>query len=302
MEGEQPQHAELSPDVRRLYTLARLAELVGAPLNVVRRWQQGGLLSPALVVHRLAYFDFADVTIARKLKEWSAGGASTREMKSVLLELKRRAQGHARPLAELPTTLVGKQLLLWQNDELVEISGQRWLNFDPAAPEKNAANNPASVAFALPGAGAATVEELLADAAELEETNQLALAAEALRAALAAGGPRAELCFQLAELLYRQGDLGAARERYYMAIELDEDFVEARANLGCLLAEAGEIELAQAALAGALAFHPDYADAHYHLARLCDDLQQPEAAETHWRRFAELAPESPWRREPVSPP
>jgi Tfp pilus assembly protein PilF len=52
-----------------------------------------------------------------------------------------------------------------------------------------------------------------------------------------------------------------------MAVELDEDFVEARCNLGCLLAEEGERELAVAALEGALAHHPGYADAHYHLAR-----------------------------------
>ena len=79
-------------------------------------------------------------------------------------------------------------------------------------------------------------------AAELEEDGQLAEAAEMYRAAMAAGGPKAELCFQVAELLYRLGDLTAARERYYMAIELNEDYVEARANLGCVLAETGQRE------------------------------------------------------------
>ena len=55
-----------------------------------------------------------------------------------------------------------------------------------------------------------------------------------------------------------------------MAIELDEDFVEARSNLGCVLAEQGDLALAEAAFRGALEYHPDYADAHYHLARLLD--------------------------------
>ena len=80
-----------------------------------------------------------------------------------------------------------------------------------------------------------------------------------------------EICFQLAELLYRQGDASAAMERYYMAIELDEDYVEARANLGCVLAETGRHDLAIAAFEGALAYHPDYADVHYHLARSLDE-------------------------------
>ena len=73
--------------------------------------------------------------------------------------------------------------------------------------------------------------------AELDEAGDLRSAAEMYRAALAAGGPQPELCFQLAEVLYRADELSAARERYFMAIELDEDYVEARVNLGCVLLE-----------------------------------------------------------------
>jgi tetratricopeptide (TPR) repeat protein len=98
----------------------------------------------------------------------------------------------------------------------------------------------------------------------------------------------------LAELLYRCGDLAAARERYYMAIELDESFVEARANLGCVLAESGQLDLAVAAFQGALALHPTYADAHYHLARSLGELGRVEESSAHWRQFLELAPDSPW--------
>jgi tetratricopeptide (TPR) repeat protein len=135
---------------------------------------------------------------------------------------------------------------------------------------------------------------MLEMAAELEEQGELAAAAEMLRAALAAAGPTADGCFLLAELLYRMGELAASRERYYMTLELDESFVEARANLGCVLAEQGQLELAAAALDGALAQHADYADAHYHRALVLDDLGRRGEAELHWRRFLELAPESPW--------
>jgi tetratricopeptide (TPR) repeat protein len=91
--------------------------------------------------------------------------------------------------------------------------------------------------------------------------------------------------------------LHGARERYYVAIELDEDYVEARANLGCVLAELGQLDLAVAALQGALAFHPDYADAHYHLARILDALGRRGEADSHWRAFLDLAPDSPWADE-----
>ena len=70
----------------------------------------------------------------------------------------------------------------------------------------------------------------------------------------------------------------ASRERYYAAIELDENYVEARANLGCVLAELGERELAVAAFEGALTLHADYADAHFHLARTLDELKRGDEA------------------------
>ncbi len=107
----------------------------------------------------------------------------------------------------------------------------------------------------------------------------------------------AEDHFSLAELLYRNGDLAAARERYYAAIELDENYVEARANLGCLLAEQGEDVLAEAAFRGALEYHPDFADAHFHLARLLDSQNDSRTASHHWQRFLDLAPASPWAEE-----
>ena len=64
-----------------------------------------------------------------------------------------------------------------------------------------------------------------------------------------------------------------------MAIELDEDYVEARANLGCVLAETGQRDLAVAAFEGALRYHPDYADVHYHLAHTLDEMGRREQAE-----------------------
>ena len=70
----------------------------------------------------------------------------------------------------------------------------------------------------------------------------------------------------LAELLYRAGDLTAARERYYAAIELDPEHLRDRASLGCVLAELEEQELALAALEGVLRQEPEYADAHWHMA------------------------------------
>ena len=82
-----------------------------------------------------------------------------------------------------------------------------------------------------------------------------------------------------------------------MALELNCGLVEARANLGCVLAEGGQLELAVAAFEGALQQFADYADVHFHLARALDDLGQSSKANPHWQRFIELAPASPWAEE-----
>ena len=94
--------------------------------------------------------------------------------------------------------------------------------------------------------------------------------------------------------LYRAGDLAAARERYYTVIELDEDHLEARTSLACVLAEQGDVELATAALEGVLKQQPDYADAHWHLAGIHTETGCRVKAQHHLLRFLSLAPESPW--------
>jgi len=293
-------------DVHRLYTPAMLARLLDVPLAIVRRWHRRGLIVPVRKVRRLPYFDFQEVATARHLADLLAAGTSPRAIEKKLAALARYLPDVQRPLAQLSVIIQGKDILLRQGDGLVEPGGQ--LRFDFGAPETvidavpcPAGERPRGVLslddYRQRADAATSPEEICRMAAELEEDGELEAAAEMYRAANAAGGPRADVCFQLAELLYRLGDLAGARERYYMAVELDEDYVEARGNLGCILAEMGQRELAAAALAGALAYHPDYADAHYHLARLLDEQGKSDEARAHWQAFVDQAPGTPWAEE-----
>jgi len=140
-------------------------------------------------------------------------------------------------------------------------------------------------------------DELIELAIEAEDDGDEATAIEFYRALSLYHGPTAPVCFRIAELLYQCGDLEAARERYFMAIEIDEAFVEARASLGCVLMELGQTEFAIATFRGALDHHPDFPDVHYHLARLLDESGKTDAAKTHWEAFLQLAPKSPWAEE-----
>jgi tetratricopeptide (TPR) repeat protein len=302
---------EKQQDIHRLYTPAMLAELLGVSVAVIRRWHRRGLIVPAREVRRLPYFDFREVSAARRLAELLAAGVSPRAIEKKLETLVRYLPDVQRPLAQLSVIVEGKDILLRQGDGLIEPGGQLRFDFQAWAAMPDQGPAPGGAPAVPPAKGIISLAEHLGSAAampasaegacrmaaELEEAGQLEEATEMYRVAMAVAGPSAEICFQVAELLYRQGDATAARERYYMAIEIDEDYVEARANLGCVLAETGHRELAVAAFQGALAYHADYADVHYHLARTLDDLDRREEAAAHWRAFLELAPDSPWADE-----
>jgi len=296
-----------SQNVSQLYTPAMLADLLKVPVRNIRRWQRLGLIHPVRVVHRLPYFDFEEVHNARQIASWLAAGASLHSIQKQVLELSRRNASSDRSLAQLSIIVEGRQLLLRKEEGLIEPTGQMRIDFDaltPTTPESASSRTILSVADYL-GAAAQdpftmSQEELVQYAQANEDEGNLEEAIEWYRVILARFGTQAEIHFQLAELLYRLGDISAARERYYAAIEVDEDFVEARANLGCVLAESGRLDLAIAAFRGALIRYDAYPDVHYHLARALDDTHQHEDANTHWARFIELAPGSPWLEEAQS--
>ena len=291
--------------IRRLYTPAMLAQLLGVSVTVIRRWHRRGLIVPAREVHRLPYFDFQEVATARRLAEMLASGATPEVIERRLEQLSRLVPDVDRPLAQLSIIVEDGDLLLRQGEGLIEPGGQMRLDFGSSADQQSDSvesdAQPTVIAAAdLFGHKAAEMpgwEVLLDEAAQLEDAGNTDQAIEMYRVVLVAGGPRAEVCFRLAELLYRTGDVTAARERYSMAIELDENYVEARANLACVLAELGQTELAIAAFEGTLESHPDYPDVHYHLANLLEETGEAQRAAEHWDRFLELAPDSPWADE-----
>lgn len=276
---------------RKLYTPAMLADLLDVPVATIRRWHRTGLIQPRQTVHRLPYFAFEEIAVAQRLVELVENGASADAIEARLQELARHWPGVNRPLADLAVQVEGRRLLIKRGDAILEAHGQQRFDFAGES-EADAATIP--IRLGQVSEAPHTPEQLVAQAQEHEDGGDLAEAADLYRSALVTGGANPQICFQLAECLYRLGDLSAARERYAMAIELDDTFLEARANLGCVLAELGQTDLAIAAFQGSLALHADYADAHYHLAQLLSAAGRTEEAEQHRQRFEELAPASPW--------
>ena len=241
--------------------------------------------------------------MGRQLVRLLSAGLSLREIDNKLAEL---APGGAAEAARVSERIVadGRRLSIRHGNRLVGAGGQLQLGFYNDALHTSGAETTAAlvprfdagpeIAIEMDDGEPTCAAELLDLAADLEAAGEFVEAAEALRAVLQAEGPTAQVVFMLAELLYRAGDLTAARERYYAAVELDDDHLEARSSLGCVLAELGDHELALAALEGVLRQQPDYADAHWHMAGVLEEVGRSADAQRHLRAFLALAPESPW--------
>lgn len=293
------------PGVRRLYTVAMMADVLGTAPAAVRHWARGGLLLATKRAGPLEWFDFQQLVVGRALARLLGSGLSLREIDAKLAGL---VPGGAGEAARQSSRIVvdGRRLSIHRDGRLLGSGGQMQFGFytdglrgfvPPQAADSLEVVRPCdAVVQGLtdnPGEQP-TGKELLDLAADLEATGEFVEAAEALRAFLQAEGQSAQVMFMLAELLYRSGDLTAARERYYATLELDADHVEARTSLGCVLAELGDHELAVAALQGVLHQEPDYADAHWHLAGVLHDCGRQAESRRHLRMFLALAPESPW--------
>ncbi len=302
--------SEADHGVRNLHTSAMMADVLGVPAVAIRHWIRTGLLRVAQRSGSVEWLDFGQLVVGRRLAKLLASGLSLREIDAKLAGL---APGGGTAAARAVDRIVvdGRRLSITSGGRVLGAGGQLQLPFytdsiTDAQPHASEDDGPIVVAAAerfgsdhvaapcprLPDGD--VVDEILDLADDLEAAGEYLEAAEALRAVLQAQGPSADVNFMLAELLYRAGDLTAARERYYMTIELDADHVRARTSLGCVLAELDERELALAALEGVLRREPDYADAHWHIAGVLASLGRDDEAARHRRRFLELAPDSPW--------
>ena len=314
---------DIEQSIRRYYTPAMLAHLLGVSVRVIRRWHRRGLITPIRTLHKLHYFDFQEVATARRLAQWIASGASSQAIEQRLVELVEVLPNIQRPLDQLSILIEGKQVLLRQGEGLLEPGGQLRFDFDAMEPEdehetcrgesppvlsihrvpedafewREDAFERREDAFEQLESRLTEDDELLAAAFDAEDIGDLETAVDYCHAILARDGPRAEIDLQIGELLYRMGHMVAARERYYAAIEHDPEFVEARASLGALLAEMGQPDLAIAALRGALSLHDNYAEVHYDLAKVLDEVGREIEARHHWICYLELAPDSPWAAE-----
>ncbi len=297
----------VEPQERRqqqLYTPAMLSQLLNISVHEIRRWERAGLIRPAKKVFRLSYFDFQEVTGARRLYDLAQSGVKLEELASGLERLRTILPNVDRPLAQLEVLARGSHLVYRDAAGLVEpTTGQRVFDFDPPAPSPD---EPATISIHTPaspteaGEGNSlnrpewTAADWFREGCRLAEENEVDAAIEAFRLTLIDDPLNPAHHFHLGDVLYRQGHPDAAIERFYMTVELDHNFLEAWTQLGCLLDETGQIRGALEAFRVALDLHADYPDAHYHLADLLERTDRKEEAAEHWRSYLKFDQRGPW--------
>lgn len=269
--------------VHRLYTLAQLGRILDVPRDRIRLWMRMGLIRPTKVLHRLCYFDFAQIRDAKALRELWQSGVSLDKIRRGVADLRRWRPDLTQPLVNLELVERAGGLLVRTDDGvLAETSGQMLLGFDDRESEAASAPQPS------------TIEDWLDLALHHEQAGRLGDAESAYRRALTVAGPQPVLCFNLANVLYALGKKDRAAERFCQAVEMDPEYVEAWNNLGNVLGDLEEFEDAIHAYRCAIDLAPDYPDPHYNLAETYRLVGDRGSARIHWLAYLEIDPESPW--------
>jgi tetratricopeptide (TPR) repeat protein len=280
---EDEMHAYDSKDLERLF---------GLPPSAVRALTRAGNLNPVRRAGRLHY-SFHDLVVLRTASALRAAKISSQRINKTLHEL-RSALPADSALNKLSLTALGNRIAIREGQTLRESdSGQYALALE-IVEEKGRLHvitrqETASIKSAVPGAsapgastpGASTpapsTDELYADALMLEERDP-PQARSAYEAILKADPNHLEARINLGRLLHLDGRLAEAEQIYRFGGQAEPFLVF---NLAVLLEDLGRESEAIVAYREALALDPQFADAHFNLARLYERAKDPKASLRH---------------------
>ncbi len=292
------------PDVKRLYTPAMLSKLLNLPVHTIRSWERAGLIRAEKKVCRLPYFNYNEVTSARRLSELMQSGATQEELTRSMQMLKKFLPEPGRILEQLEILSDQHQLVIRDQHGVFEPhTRQRLFNFsdenNEETDDKQENNSPIVepvhlLRFDLPATQPQTATDWMVEGCRRSEMADSSSAIRCFHQALRVRPDDAEAHFYLADCLYRIGKQEAALERYLAAIENDPEYLEAWTQIGCLYAELHKWTESLLAFDEALHIFPDFPEAHLHKAETLRQMKQIESATTHWKRYLELDQRGPW--------
>ncbi len=240
-------------DVQRLHTIADLSRMLHVSAAKIRFWTRIGLLQPAESVHRLQFFDFQQVSHAKRLAELLEQGATLPQIRGGLEQLQQWIPVDSLPFSQLGRLESDGQLQIRLSGRLFTPQGQRLFDFESEDAEP-----------ALLGVPHDQIEELesiqsLFDAAlAAEDGGQYRQAIALYRQAIEIQPDDPVLHFNLGNVLYAAEAYQDAETSYRKALSQDPNYAEAWNNLGAALTEDGNDREALKAYRRAIELVPSF--------------------------------------------
>jgi tetratricopeptide (TPR) repeat protein len=274
------------------YDTKDLERLFGLPASAVRALARAGNIQPVRRSGRLHY-SFHDLVVLRTASALRAAKISPQRINKTLQEL-RSALPEGSALNKISLTALGNRIAIREGQTLRESeSGQYALALEiveekgrlhvisrqDATPaiEKSSRTAADSGADFAAGSAADTADRNYARALDLEDSNPRA-AQKAYELCLKADPDHLEARINLGRLLHLAGRLAEAERVYRVGAKADP-FIAF--NLAVVLEDLEREPDAIIAYREALALDPQFADAHFNLARLYERAQDPKASLRH---------------------
>jgi tetratricopeptide (TPR) repeat protein len=275
--------------VTHAYGVRDVEKLLRLPRSTLRALIDAGFVVPARGPRGAWRFSFRDLIVLRTAQALVDANVPARRITRSIRELRRHLPA-AMPLSGLRIGVVGDHVVVKERDGHWQAeTGQYLLAFggDPADGSLSViehASDPGADAKAL---DAANAQEWFARGAELERTDVDA-ALRAYARAIAADPAFVDAYINLGRLLHVAKRVADAERVYRQAIEHCGDDPVLLFNLGVLLDDAGRAPEAMAVYEAAVRGDPGFADGHYNLALVCEQLALPKKALRHMARYRAL--------------
>jgi len=269
------------------YDTKDLERLFGLPASAVRALARAGNIQPVRRSGKLHY-SFHDLVVLRTASALRAAKISSQRINKTLQEL-RSALPEGSALNKLSLTALGNRIAIREGQtlresesgqyalalEIVEAKGRlHVISRQDAAPTPDFAGKPAVNAS---GALAGDPDEHYARALAIEDSDPQA-AQKAYELCLKADPDHWEARINLGRLLHLAGRLKEAERVYRVGAKADP-FIAF--NLAVVLEDLEREPDAILAYREALALDPQFADAHFNLARLYERAKDPKASLRH---------------------
>lgn len=270
------------------YSTREVAELLRIPETRVRAFARAGFVEPQRGARQAFRFSFQDIVLLRTARDLEDAEIPSRRVYAALRALRDQLPDD-RSLAAVRIVALGDEVVVrdaaaaWAPD-----TGQAVIDFDVATLAAEAApmiRHAAQAARVEPDHDA---EAWFGTGVDLELVGDDAGAAQAYERAIDLDDEHVYARINLGRLHHDAGRLAEAEHLYREAIAAGGAEALAYFNLGVVLEDENRLEAAREAYEQALAADSALADAHFNLSRICERLDKPSLALKHLVRYRAL--------------